>query len=100
MSNNPTAEQRRRWSRICEHGCLACMIDGNPGTPGEIHHCKEHGRRMHSRTVCLCPPHHKPTSAIKGVLNRHLNPIEFRDRYGSDVELHKKTCELLGESPD
>jgi hypothetical protein len=97
MSNNSTAADRARFSRIASLGCIACWQDGNYGTPGEIHHCKKHGYRDHKRVVCICPTHHKMTSAVPGVLNRHKNPIEFAARYGSDDELHHLTKKLLGE---
>ena len=99
MSNNATVAQRRRMARVAELGCIACRHDGYFGTPAEIHHCKDHGYRNHKKVCSLCPVHHKPTSSIPGILNRHLNPIEFAEKYGTDEELHRKTCALLGEQP-
>lgn len=97
MINNATAAQRSRFNRISEWGCIACREDGFFGTPGEIHHCKRHGKRDHNRVALICPVHHKMTAAMPGILNRHRDPIEFAERYGSDDELHELTCRLLGE---
>lgn len=94
----PTAAQKRRFSFIAEYGCIACRQDGFFGTPGEIHHCKRHGKRDHNRVAMLCPVHHKMTTAMPGILNRHRDRTEFAARYGDDDELHRMTCALLGET--
>lgn len=93
--NNPTAAQRRMWSQVAEIGCMACLQDGYHTQP-EIHHVMElGGYRNHSKVFGLCPPHHKYTSAVPGILNRHKNPIEFAERFGTDQELHQKCMELI-----
>lgn len=99
MNNNPTAAQQRRHGKVAALGCLACAEDGHPGTPAQVHHCKEHGYRNHDKVAPLCPPHHGIVDSVPGVINRHKNPVEFRGRYGTDEDLHIKTCILLGETP-
>jgi hypothetical protein len=97
MSKRPTAAQKRRMTRLSAQGCLACFIDGNPGTPGDIHHLKKYGGRDHSQCYCLCPAHHRATNAIPGIPNRHATPKEFEARYGSDAFLCTLTEKMLGE---
>jgi len=29
------------FERVAALGCIACLIDGNPGTPAELHHIRE-----------------------------------------------------------
>jgi len=96
--SKPTAAQKRMWGRVFAAGCMACLQDGIFSFP-EIHHVKEYGYRNHNKVYGLCPKHHKEVSAVKGVPNRHLNPIEFRDAYGSDQELFEKCKKEIGEKP-
>jgi hypothetical protein len=96
MSNNPTAAQRKVFEQQVELGCIACYLDGVYTQPC-IHHGKENGGyRNHDFTLPLCPPHHQHEYAINGVPNRHKNPIEFRERYGTDRELHILTMRIIG----
>ena len=92
-----TAAQRRRMDKVAAGCCIACRQDGIVDTPGEIHHCRQHGYRDHWRVICLCPAHHKMTSSVPGIPNRHGTPEVFEEKYGSDGELHLMTCAMLGE---
>jgi len=96
MSKPPTAAQKRIWGLVFEVGCMACRQDGNFSFP-QIHHVKEYGKRNHGKVFGICPPHHSPVCAVPGVPNRHLNPIEFREKYGTDQELFEKCQKLIGE---
>jgi hypothetical protein len=93
--SKPTAEQRRRWNKIAELGCLPCLLDGTEGTPATISHSHEHGYRDHDKVWPCCPIHHLYEHAKTGTPNRHANPIEFRDKYGTDSELVEKANQLL-----
>jgi len=95
--SQPTAAQKRLWGSVFQVGCMACRQDGVFSFP-EIHHWREYGYRDHSKVLGLCPPHHRPTAAIPGVLNRHGNPIEFAAKYGTDEELHKECMKVIGLS--
>jgi hypothetical protein len=33
-------------ARIAELGCIACSLDGIPGTPAEVHHIRHQGGRF------------------------------------------------------
>jgi hypothetical protein len=96
--SKPTAAQRRRMAQIAAQGCIACFLDGDYGTPGDIHHLKQHGGRDHSQCYCLCPTHHRATNAVPGIPNRHATPKEFAAQYGHDEYLVLLTEKLLGES--
>jgi hypothetical protein len=61
-------------------------LDGVHTEP-EIHHVKGYGYRKHDDVYPLCPSHHRQTAAAPGVYNRHGNPIEFAQQYGTDDEL-------------
>ena len=82
------------WGKVFEVGCMACKQEGIFSFP-EIHHVKEYGYRDHSKVYGLCPHHHKEVSAVKGIPNRHLAPIEFRELYGTDMELFEKCMKLI-----
>lgn len=90
----PTAAQKRRFDQVVRIGCMACLCDGFHTEP-EIHHGGKHGYRDHDFTFGLCPVHHKPTSAKPGIPNRHANPIEFKQRYGTDEELFEQCQQIL-----
>lgn len=85
MANNPTAAQRRRWTRVAALGCL------NDGRPAIIHHCRHEcgmSQRNHDHVAPLCGDCH---------LLRHNNPKRFYAQVGTDKELHDETVRRLGE---
>jgi len=87
----PTAAQKRRFYRVAQLPCLACG-----GWPTEVHHCRHEcgmSQRNHDQIAPLCGGCHRAST-----FSRHLDPKEFAERVGTDLELHEKTCELLGES--
>lgn len=59
MAKQPTAQDKRRFNWIVQHGCLVC------GEPATIHHVTGYADRIgrlprrHDRVVPLCPPHHQ-----------------------------------------
>ena len=80
-----------------ELGCIASLLDGVPGVPGDIHHLLSGGRRIsHDHTVCLSPWHHRgilPSgrkaeefAEVHGP-SLALAPNAFRRRYGDEEEL-------------
>ena len=85
----PTAKDKRHFKAVAELGCI------NDGSPAEIHHSRAGlgmGQRDHSKVIPLCPECHR-----MGEFSRHINPLEFEARYGTDAELVDKTNETLGE---
>ena len=89
-----TAAQKRLAAKVCELGCMACRQDGFHTEPS-CHHLKEYGNRNHDRIFGLCPAHHQGDQAVTGVPGRHLNPIEFRERYGTDQALFEECMSLI-----
>jgi hypothetical protein len=95
IMKKPTREQLNKWGLVLGLGCMACRKDGK-FTFGEIHHSRhEYGNRNHDLIFSLCPVHHRPTSGITGIPNRHGNPKEFSAKYGTDKELFEKCMELI-----
>ena len=78
-------------------GCLACALDGIPGTPAEWHHPRaEVGmseRAPDEDGIALCPSHHRgvgmPAVAHEGHCSVHLHPVSFHKSYGDDEHLTK-----------
>lgn len=91
--------ERLHFSRLADLGCIACYLDGNAGTPAEIHHARAGtgmGRRSSSAAaIPLCPNHHRGLSH-PGTPSIHLSKRAFIDRYGTEDDLLRVTEDLLG----
>ncbi len=78
-------------------GCVACAIDGTPGTPAEWHHPRSEvgmsERAADKDGYSLCPGHHRgvglPLQAHEELCSVHMTPKEFHIRYGDDEQLTK-----------
>ena len=90
----------RAWmSAITELGCIACRIDGHPGTPGAVHHLLSGGRRMgHLFTICLCDPGHHQQGQMFGKVSRHPWKARFEAMYGTEAELLERTRDMVRPS--
>ena len=79
--------------KVAEIGCIACMIDGNAGTPAELHHPRAGAgggqRAPDSDVLPICPAHHRGTMhpAIPSI---HLSRNRFIEIYGTEAELLAK----------
>ena len=98
-------QHRRRFGAIQQIGCLACLLDGRPGEPCDIHHILQGGRRVgHDGTIGLCPHHHRglprngltaqQTADLFGPSMAH-QPREFAAAYGSQEALLAMQDRLL-----
>ena len=89
MSNNPTVEQRRRWSRIQALGCIIC------GAAASIHHCGTGagGRKNHDAVLPLCFKHHQNGTPEDPSI--HPWRKRFEEKYGAENELLEKLERLL-----
>lgn len=90
-----TRKERNYLQTVAQLGCIACRMNGQPGTPAEVHHQRSGtgaGRRAsHFDTMPLCPGHHRfYHDAI------HRNATLFTRRYGSEQALVKQTREEVG----
>jgi len=92
----PTMAEKAWMDSITELGCIACLIDGHPGTPGAVHHILSGGRRMgHMHTICLCQPGHHMDGAQAGKVSRHPFKARFESQYGSESDLLDLTQQLV-----
>lgn len=103
-TGKPTKAQADRFVKMKEAGCILCHENGWPGTPPEIHHLTDCGRRRgHDFTIALCPYHHR------GVPNEFCSaPMigpsvscgskVFRAFWGADDELLAYQNKLIGET--
>ena len=89
-----TASQRRIWGKLANIGCIACRKDGYDSTPGEIHHIKVYGYHNHDLVLCLCFNHHNNLNKLVPCI--HHNPLQFVERYGSELELLAESLDLIG----
>jgi hypothetical protein len=90
----------RRFSRIYQIGCIACMSRGLYLEPCQVHHLNTDGkagqkRRGDDETIGLCPWHHvgdpgkmteRTARLIKGP-SYAKQSRKFRETFGSDDEL-------------
>lgn len=81
----PTSAEVKRWQRMQDIGCVACLLDGVISVPGDVHHILSGGRRVgHSATVLLCPWHHR------GILPSGRKADEFAQVHGPSLAHHQK----------
>lgn len=84
----PTKEEARWMSDIVEHGCICCILDGNPPRPAAVHHILSGGRRKgHLYTLPLCDPGHHQNGQSLGMVSRHPDKARFEAQYGTELEL-------------
>ena len=92
----PNKAEREYMSKVANHGCIACEIDGKVSVPCEIHHIRNHTgmglRPSHFDIIPLCPAHHS-TSKI----SVHLNKNAFVERYGTEQYLQKKIKQRIDD---
>lgn len=92
----PTVEESAWMAAITAIGCIACLIDGHPGTPGAVHHILRSGQRIgHLHSICLCDPGHHQNGQQRGMVSRHPWKARFEDRYGSEESLINKSIRLV-----
>lgn len=96
-SKSPTAEDKRRWSRLIELGCAV----GPVGCFGRltIHHCFTGGggRKAHEKTICLCAGHHQGPDGIDG-REYGCSKRTWQQRHDTEANLLAKVNKLLGEN--
>ncbi|RZL40160.1 MAG: hypothetical protein EOP35_01760 [Rubrivivax sp.] len=92
----PTVAERAWMDAITAIGCIACLIDGHPETPGAVHHLLSGGRRMgHMHTICLCDPGHHQNGQQFGKVSRHPFKPRFEAIYGTESALLDLTQQLV-----
>lgn len=94
----PTVDEKRWMDAIVEYGCIACLLDGEPGTPAAVHHLVVGNRRLgHGWTIPLCDPGHHQNGKPLGRISIHpgRSPA-FIQRYGTERELLERLQRILG----
>lgn len=103
---SPKARDLERFRRLQDLGAIDVILRGGPmGTPGDIHHLLDGGRRIsHQHTICLTPWAHRglppdgysTLSATEtfGPSKAH-NPRAFAEFYATDAELLEATELML-----
>lgn len=84
---------------IVELGCIACLVQGTPGSFAEIHHIREgqgRGQRSdHQHSLALCPAHHRGTDHPR-TASIHMAKRAFITQFGTEAELLERTRQELG----
>jgi hypothetical protein len=90
MKKAATKAERAYMGRVAELGCIVCQF-----TLAQVHHIREgqgmSQRASHYLTIPLCPEHHM------GVFSIHNSPEQFKNIYGSELNLLSETIGLLNE---
>jgi len=100
MATKHRTKSDNEWMRrITEMGCIACMVQGTPGTMAEVHHIREgqgRGQRSnHQQSLALCPAHHRGTDHPR-TASIHMAKLAFIDQFGTEQELLELTRRELG----
>lgn len=82
--------EKEHLSKVAAIGCIACHVQGTPGTPAEIHHPRAGTglgvRASHYDAIPLCPPHHRGTVGLS-VPSIHGSKNAFIEEFGTEAEL-------------
>ena len=88
------------FERVAALGCIACMLNGYPGTPAELHHIRETAgggqKALDSEVIPLCIYHHKG-EYHPHVPSIHLDRLAFIARFGTEAELLARVRAMTGE---
>ena len=95
-----TKSERQHLARLTDIGCIACRLQGTPGTPAEIHHPRDRvgiGQRAgHMDAIPLCPAHHRGTMH-PAVPSIHLDKQRFIEECGTEADLLEATRAVLAK---
>lgn len=99
-----------RFRQLQDLGCIACLLDGYPGTPADVHHIVDKGYRSHSggddATIPLCPYHHRgepggwltrANAELKAGPSLATDKRAFVLRYGTERYLLAYVDKLIGQ---
>ena len=93
-----TKAEKEHLSKLSDLGCLACHIQGTPGTRAEIHHLRDGAgmsqRSSHYDAIPLCPMHHRGTAGLS-VPSIHGSKNAFIEAFGTEAELLELTKTLI-----
>lgn len=100
MATKHRTKSDNEWmAAITELGCIACLVQGTPGTPSEVHHLREGrgrgSRSEHKESIPLCPAHHRGTHH-PDIASIHMAKRAFIEQFGTEEELYERTRQELG----
>lgn len=85
-----TKSEKAHLNSLAGFGCVACFLNGTPGTPPEIHHIRAGvgmgQRSSHYRAIPLCHAHHRGTMHPE-VPSIHRDKVEFERAFGTEEQL-------------
>ena len=89
-------DERIRFGKLADMGCVLCHHLGTPGTPAEIHHLRDgqgmSQRAPHDLTIGLCAYHHRSSEGYHGLGKRRFEAV-----YGvTERDLLAKADRLIG----
>jgi len=90
-----TKEQKRRYQKIVELGCILCKKLGYGETIPECHHIRRAGRRSDAPVIGLCPFHHRGNGGIHGMGRKAFE----RHYQTTEEDLLAWTEELIDSNP-
>ena len=94
-----TKADKAWFEAITGIGCIACLVQGTPGTTAEVHHIRDgqgRGQRAdHRVSIALCPAHHRGTDHPR-TASIHMDKRNFIAQFGTELELLERTRQELG----
>ncbi len=88
--------ERRHLSKVAALGCIACLNNGFPETPAEIHHPRAGAgtgqKSDHKRAIPLCPPHHRTGGFGVAI---HAGQETWEKSYGTEEQLLAQVLALI-----
>jgi predicted class III extradiol MEMO1 family dioxygenase len=90
-----TKEDKQRFQRLVELGCIVCFKCGYGYSQPEVHHVRFNASagKKSKDTIPLCPQHHR----IGGyAVAYHAGKLAFEANYGTEQSLLEFTNKLLG----
>ncbi len=93
----PTKAETVWLDAICAYGCIVCRNEFGCFSPAEPHHldgCRK--ENAHFKTIPLCLAHHRCGKDDESVTSRHPYKAAFEKRYGTEMDLHARTVEVVG----
>jgi len=92
-----TKDEKKHLSNLADLGCILCAVQGNPGTPAEIHHPRKGtGMSMkasHFDAIPLCVYHHRSSEGLHGLGTKGFKRVYSLDE-AELLILTKKALEL------
>lgn len=92
--------EKQHLNKVAEFGCIACHVQGTPGTPCEIHHPRAGGevgagmKASHYDAIGLCAAHHRGTAGLS-VPSIHASKNAFIAHFGTEAELLELSKTLI-----